>query len=199
MFEEYTNKYDFTVEEKCHFYIKFGYANEYISNQLYQEIMVEIEQLNENSKYNLEIFRMLLLGDSKKIKENSMSIIKLSKYLTKDDAKKLLNFINEPLKKMSNPYVYISKTDYRNKLKNLIHFEIGLVVSKDIIDIGKDSIKSVIGNLNKVALKDLLKQLDDSELIFTQSSEHTDGANRNDTYKKFIESVRRLIVIEFPN
>ena len=199
LFEEYTNKHDFTVEEKCHFYIKFGYANEYISNQLYQEIMVEIEQLNENSKYNLEIFRMLLLGDSKKIKENSMSIIKLSKYLTKDDAKKLLNFINEPLKKMSNPYVYISKTDYRNKLKNLIHFEIGLVVSKDIIDIGKDSIKSVIGNLNKVALKDLLKQLDDSELIFTQSSEHTDGANRNDTYKKFIESVRRLIVIEFPN
>ena len=199
LFEEYTNKYDFTVEEKCHFYIKFGYANEYISNQLYQEIMVEIEQLNENSKYNLEIFRMLLLGDSKKIKENSIIIIKLSKYLTKDDAKKLLNFINEPLKKMSNPYVYISKTDYRNKLKNLIHFEIGLVVSKDIIDIGKDSIKSVIGNLNKVALKDLLKQLDDSELIFTQSSEHTDGANRNDTYKKFIESVRRLIVIEFPN
>ncbi|WP_427197486.1 P-loop NTPase fold protein [Streptococcus sanguinis] len=199
LFEEYTNKYDFTVEEKCHFYIKFGYANEYISNQLYQEIMVEIEQLNENSKYNLEIFRMLLLGDSKKIKENSMSIIKLSKYLTKDDAKKLLNFINEPLKKMSNPYVYISKTDYRNKLKNLIHFEIGLVVSKDIINIGEDSIKSVIGNLNKVALKDLLKQLDDSELIFTQSSEHTDGANRNDTYTKFIESVRRLIVIEFPN
>ncbi|EGF15983.1 hypothetical protein HMPREF9386_0153 [Streptococcus sanguinis SK330] len=69
LFEEYTNKYDFTVEEKCHFYIKFGYANEYISNQLYQEIMVEIEQLNENSKYNLEIFRMLLLGDSKKLKK----------------------------------------------------------------------------------------------------------------------------------
>lgn len=190
LFEEYTNKNAFTVEEKCHFYIKFGYANEYISNQLYQEIKIELKQLNENSKYKLELLKMLFIGTSIRIQQCQLIINKLKKYLSIDKLKELVDFLSNEVDSITDS----SPLAGSQREAVIICFEILLRESFDIMPSNPHRFWDIIIKIKKDNAKELVNQLDEALLSYRQSSGTLDGEEQNDECIKLMEKIRSLLL-----
>ena len=190
LFEEYTNKYGFTVEEKCHFYIKFRYANEYISNQLYQEIVGEIKQLNENSKYKLEMLKMLFIGTLIRIQQCQLITNKLIKYLSIDELNNLIGFLSNKVDSSNDS----SSLAGRQRETTIICFEMILRQSFPIESSNSSRLWDLLGELKKYNVGELVNQLDEALLSYRQSSNTIDGEKLNDKYINAIEGIRKKLV-----
>lgn len=166
LFEEYTNKYYFTVEEKCHFYIKFGYANEYISKQLYQEIMVEIEQLNKNSNYKLEKFKMLFIGTSISIEECQLIINKLTRCLLKNELENLRAFLSDEVDRLIDS----PPLTERQSETTIICFQILLSSFLGIVLLKDKKFCDKINQMQNDKAKELVNQLSEVVFLYRQSS-----------------------------
>lgn len=195
LFEEYTNKYDFTVEEKCHFYIKFGYANEYISNQLYQEIMVEIEQLNKNSNYKLEKFKMLFIGTSISIEECQLIINKLTRCLLKNELENLRAFLSDEVDRLIDS----PPLTERQSETTIICFQILLSSFLGIVLLKDKKFCDKINQMQNDKAKELVNQLSEVVFLYRQSSVPIDGEEQNDECINLMEGIRILIVKSISN
>lgn len=195
LFEEYTNKYYFTVEEKCHFYIKFGYANEYISKQLYQEIMVEIEQLNKNSNYKLEKFKMLFIGTSISIEECQLIINKLTRCLLKNELENLRAFLSDEVDRLIDS----PPLTERQSETTIICFQILLSSFLGIVLLKDKKFCDKINQMQNDKAKELVNQLSEVVFLYRQSSVPIDGEEQNDECINLMEGIRILIVKSISN
>lgn len=195
LFEEYTNKYYFTVEEKCHFYIKFGYANEYISKQLYQEIMVEIEQLNKNSNYKLEKFKMLFIGTSISIEECQLIINKLTRCLLKNELENLRAFLSDEVDRLIDS----PPLTERQSETTIICFQILLSSYLGIVLLKDKKFCDKINQMQNDKAKELVNQLSEVVFLYRQSSVPIDGEEQNDECINLMEGIRILIVKSISN
>lgn len=194
LFEKYTNEFNFKIEEKCNFYIKFGYANELISDILYQKIMDKIEQLNnENSKYKLEMIDMLLIGTKININDCQAIINKLTKNLTREELGNLLEILSNQIEEIN--YFLWNTFDPKelNKLITIISFKIFLKSSSDRLGINKTSIRYISRYLKGEEEKRLLMELTRELSKFEESPDCT-----IDKFIKVLKDVQQIIVNKYP-
>ena len=152
--------------------------------------MVEIEQLNKNSNYKLEKFKMLFIGTSISIEECQLIINKLTRCLLKNELENLRAFLSDEVDRLIDS----PPLTERQSETTIICFQILLSSFLGIVLLKDKKFCDKINQMQNDKAKELVNQLSEVVFLYRQSSVPIDGEEQNDECINLMEGIRILIV-----